>query len=1262
MAKRTIENIQRAVRQVYGDSDYEKYMEPSFNSYDTSDYKMLLSQFNSRQSLAAETGRMFDQKVAFGEAMMAVNNYKQETLIASQPDEFNDMFKTVYEAAGYNEDGEEYTYDAGEVGGADWNSASATFASKLGREGAQVLGYHLGTGGENIPEGQRKAWQRNMAKAEKAGLLSAISIHKDEMLYHDAKALGGEEHLYQQLLKHNDIANADMFTNQSVSMKRDLEMRDKNRKALNSMARAILPPDAPREWRMATMNSLFRNIPKFRRANNVGYGKYGIQSGYKSDMLKQLVELAPSYEGQRAQLPRFMQENNGMTREEWNAERLGLQSGLDDVWDYATAGGNKEYGHLFDRQEDNDSLSRIDEMSRVADENNASYLTTGSADADVEKVSNTLQALGLENNTENTAKLRSYQDGNMSLEEVFDSSVDAKDERKDLTRVGNKNIDTDSAGAAPAQAEAFVESVKASASKTAEQINRMHKVKRNKALGVGKNTQSSIQEVLSVAQAGQSTQQIDDAKAHEILRASGLDVSNAPQRSQQWHDERKGILTGSTAQAMAKNPSASIRSVLNSQAGIEEQSNIMFDTIFQRGQDAEDGIQKWLGGKFQEAGLNYGIGNTGLIRDPSNPNLGYSPDGIVFDRDSGEAVGLSEYKSVGQITRGDEAWAKKYNTQIQMGMALTGLDKTWHVQHRAAKGPWDAEEYHAREVARDPNFDPNMHKIAERRALFSAYEGQRAGNDLVSTLSSLSNKDVEKFSNLYQTADSMKSESDKERVKAGLLEAYETMARDGGDKYPAALSNRKKEEDKAEKAKEKEESRKEREEEREKIRRDKQYAKVFGAANTVFGGGSQQILGGSKDLLGEAGILGNIVKTAVNIATSAFIGEREFRNSVGSSMDAGYEDGFGLRSARAGLESLGLDENQATATAGSISSARNRATLGDISGIQKIVSGTRGILTPEDIMAHGENPAKLMELFTERTKRNGWTQGQIAGAAELSGLSGFARGNSPNSDLYYDRAQSLTNAGKEFGNTPQAIMARGASDATSINPMLNETSNELLWGAGNANSQVFGAASRGMDFVSDTASSVSNSVKEAFTSTREKIFNEYGNDVLRAAQKHGVKPEQIFALIEKESSGDPFAVNKESGATGLLQFTKESAKLYGIDPTNPSQSIDAAARGLAEAKERGLDYTDQMRYHFAGSNKAGWGAKTYEYGHDANVKAESYRQLMKNHQVDPRLYSPNMGKQDINVNLNFKGSVVTAEVVQNGRVMNRREVNVGGGS
>ena len=63
---------------------------------------------------------------------------------------------------------------------------------------------------------------------------------------------------------------------------------------------------------------------------------------------------------------------------------------------------------------------------------------------------------------------------------------------------------------------------------------------------------------------------------------------------------------------------------------------------------------------FKERGLNYGIGNSGFISNPEKENYGYSPDGIIYNRDNDELVGLAEYKSVDKVIHGGDAWNKKY--------------------------------------------------------------------------------------------------------------------------------------------------------------------------------------------------------------------------------------------------------------------------------------------------------------------------------------------------------------------------------------------------------------------------------------------------------------------------------------------------------------------------------------------------------------------------------------------------------------------------
>ncbi len=65
---------------------------------------------------------------------------------------------------------------------------------------------------------------------------------------------------------------------------------------------------------------------------------------------------------------------------------------------------------------------------------------------------------------------------------------------------------------------------------------------------------------------------------------------------------------------------------------------------------------------------------------------------------------------------------------------------------------------------------------------------------------------------------------------------------------------------------------------------------------------------------------------------------------------------------------------------------------------------------------------------------------------------------------------------------------------------------------------------------------------------------------IQAASAYGVPTNLFLAQIGAESGWNPAAVNKSSGATGLGQFIPSTAKAFGIDPTDPNQSLYAAAQ------------------------------------------------------------------------------------------------------
>jgi murein DD-endopeptidase MepM/ murein hydrolase activator NlpD len=69
--------------------------------------------------------------------------------------------------------------------------------------------------------------------------------------------------------------------------------------------------------------------------------------------------------------------------------------------------------------------------------------------------------------------------------------------------------------------------------------------------------------------------------------------------------------------------------------------------------------------------------------------------------------------------------------------------------------------------------------------------------------------------------------------------------------------------------------------------------------------------------------------------------------------------------------------------------------------------------------------------------------------------------------------------------------------------------------------------------------------------------------VQQAATRHGVPAGILSALLKQESQYDPAALSP-AGALGLAQFMPETAAGMGIDPLDPAQAIDGAARYLAQ--------------------------------------------------------------------------------------------------
>lgn len=77
----------------------------------------------------------------------------------------------------------------------------------------------------------------------------------------------------------------------------------------------------------------------------------------------------------------------------------------------------------------------------------------------------------------------------------------------------------------------------------------------------------------------------------------------------------------------------------------------------------------------------------------------------------------------------------------------------------------------------------------------------------------------------------------------------------------------------------------------------------------------------------------------------------------------------------------------------------------------------------------------------------------------------------------------------------------------------------------------------------------------------------WADEIASAAQRHGLEPELLAAMIWSESAFDPGAVSS-AGAIGLTQLMPATAASLGVDPHDAAQNLDGGARYLSEQLRR----------------------------------------------------------------------------------------------
>jgi soluble lytic murein transglycosylase-like protein len=101
--------------------------------------------------------------------------------------------------------------------------------------------------------------------------------------------------------------------------------------------------------------------------------------------------------------------------------------------------------------------------------------------------------------------------------------------------------------------------------------------------------------------------------------------------------------------------------------------------------------------------------------------------------------------------------------------------------------------------------------------------------------------------------------------------------------------------------------------------------------------------------------------------------------------------------------------------------------------------------------------------------------------------------------------------------------------------------------------------------VAQAAGTVAAAASQAPTSLKDVP---YGAQITAAAQKYGVDPDLIRAVIEHESGFDRNATSPV-GAQGLMQLMPGTARGLGVtNPYDPAQSIDGGTHFLADLLKR----------------------------------------------------------------------------------------------
>ena len=97
------------------------------------------------------------------------------------------------------------------------------------------------------------------------------------------------------------------------------------------------------------------------------------------------------------------------------------------------------------------------------------------------------------------------------------------------------------------------------------------------------------------------------------------------------------------------------------------------------------------------------------------------------------------------------------------------------------------------------------------------------------------------------------------------------------------------------------------------------------------------------------------------------------------------------------------------------------------------------------------------------------------------------------------------------------------------------------------------------------------------------VPGQYANTIEQAAANNGIPASLLAALLYHESRFEPTAVSS-AGAEGIAQFMPATAAGMGIDPDDPTEAINGAAKLLGSYTSQFGSYSDALAAYDAGSS------------------------------------------------------------------------------